>query len=136
MHSISIKGMVLLSEWYFFICRYYDADSGTVIKESNFNPGARYSAPEREGSYERKGDRITKLGLNVYSSNKPVDTIVPSNESNSKRVLVSSDYDMNVADPKSRAQLDLLCRLIGKANPSTENIDFKLNLFNNDEEEL
>lgn len=117
---------------------YYDSNSGSVIKESNFNPGARYTQADREGSYERRGDRVTKLGLNVYAANKPVDTIIPDQQANprSKKALVSSDYDMNVADPKSKAQLDLLCRLIGKANPSKEKVDFKLNLFNNDEEEL
>ena len=40
-------------------------------------------------------------------------------------------------DPKSRAQLDLLCKLIGKsASGNAGNTDFKLNLFNNEEEEL
>lgn len=91
---------------------------------------------EREGSYERKGDRVTKLGLNVYSSNKPVDTIV-SSESGKKRVNLISDFESMVPDPKAKAQLDLLCRLIGKPNSNTsKGTDFKLNLFNNEEEEL
>lgn len=42
-----------------------------------------------------------------------------------------------VPDPKAKAQLDLLCRLIGKSSKVSENNqDFKLNLFNNEEEEL
>ena len=44
-----------------------DRDTQTIFKESKFDPGARYQPPELEGSYERHGDRITKLGLNVYS---------------------------------------------------------------------
>jgi hypothetical protein len=42
-------------------------------------------------------------------------------------------------DPKAKAQLDLLCRLIGRSaasNSSQGGNDVKLNLFNNEEEEL
>jgi hypothetical protein len=41
---------------------------------------------------------------------------------------------MNIPDPKGKAQLDLLCKLIGPQ--SKQNNDFKLNLFDNEEEEL
>ena len=103
----------------------------------NFNPGCKYSRPNKEGSYERRGDRIIKLGLNVYSSNKPVDTIIPPESKHGKKMASqNSDFDSNVPDPKSKAQLDLLCKLIGKSRSSKEPNDFKLNLFNNDEEEL
>lgn len=48
---------------------YYDTDKSSqsqiVVKEARFDPGARYSRPNKEGSYERRGDRIIKLGLNV-----------------------------------------------------------------------
>ena len=37
-----------------------------ICKESKFNPGARYTEAEREGSYERNGNRIINLGLNMY----------------------------------------------------------------------
>jgi hypothetical protein len=50
-----------------------------------------------------------------------------------------SDYEANVPDPRSKAQLDLLCKLIGKSNANSsagKAVDFKLNLFNNEEEEL
>jgi hypothetical protein len=40
---------------------------------------------------------------------------------------------MNVPDPKAKAQLDLLCKLIG--SKTKQGNDFKLNLFNNEEEE-
>ena len=71
-----------------------------------------------------------------YSSNKPVDTIVPTEKKN-KTANVISDFETNVPDPKSRAQLDLLCKLIGKSSAThAGNTDFKLNLFNNEEEEL
>lgn len=96
----------------------------------------RYEPALKEGSYERKGNRVTTLGLNIYSSKKPVDTIFAP-ESNYKKVNVVSDMENCVPDPKSKAQLDLLCRLIGRSSSnSSKNNDFKLNLFNNEEEEL
>ena len=51
---------------------------------------------------------------------------------------LESDYEKNVPDPRSKAQLDLLCKLIGKSNTSSSSgsTGFKLNLFNNEEEEL
>jgi hypothetical protein len=48
-----------------------------------------------------------------------------------------SDYESNIPDPRAKAQIDLLCKLIGKSSATLpSNNDFKLNLFNNDEEEL
>ncbi|RMZ95550.1 OSCP1 isoform X2 [Brachionus plicatilis] len=117
---------------------YYENDhkKKSIFKESKFNPGSRYEPAIKEGSYERKGNRVTSLGLNIYSSKRPVDTILAP-ESNYQRVNVVSDMETCIPDPKSRAQLDLLCRLIGKSSSSsTKNNDFKLNLFNNEEEEF
>ncbi len=116
-----------------------------MSKESKFNPGSHYLPPDIEGSYERRGDRITKLGLNVYSSTKVVDTIVPSDDlpassrkhQNQRQANILSDLESNVPDPRAKAQLDLLCKLIGKSSAgSAGKGDFKLNLFNNEEEEL
>jgi len=67
-----------------------------------------------------------------------VDTII-STERTGKKNVISSDLESNVPDPKSKAQLDYLCKLIGKTSKVASNDsrnDFKLNLFNNDEEEL
>ena len=64
---------------------------------------------------------------------------MPSERTNNKAANVLSDYETNVPDPRSRAQLDLLCKLIGKSSTSSSSgnkADFKLNLFNNEEEEL
>ena len=67
-----------------------------------------------------------------------MDTIVSTNETlkqkNAKQV---SDFEANVPDPRAIAQLDLLCKLIGKSSSSSSsnNNDFRLNLFNNEEEE-
>ena len=80
-----------------------------------------------------------------YSSSKSVDTIVPTENEHQKLggmsagVKVLSDYEAMVPDPKAKAQLDLLCKLIGKSSRGAvaeSGADFKLNLFNNEEEEL
>ena len=71
-----------------------------------------------------------------------MDTILPTDRGGIKSsVKILSDMEANVVDPKAKAQLDVLCRLIGKStldapqkNKSFN--DFKLNLFNNDDEEL
>jgi len=119
---------------------YYDIDKNSksqiVFKEARFDSGARYARPNKEGSYDRRGDRIIKLGLNVYSANKPVDTIIPPESHEKYHANAASDFKTNVPDPKSRAQLDLLCRLIGRCSKINEKDDFKINLFNNYEEEF
>ena len=66
-----------------------------------------------------------------------MDTIISGSDSGKQKgAKVVSDYEANVPDPKAKAQLDLLCKLIGKSSAPTANNDFKLNLFNNEEEEL
>ena len=78
--------------------------------------------------------------FNRYSSNKPVDTIVSDNTYTKNSMKLISDYDSMTPDPKAKAQLDLLCRLIGKSATSSTSSsggnDIKLNLFNNEKEEL
>jgi hypothetical protein len=120
---------------------YYDEKS--LLKETKFNPGVKYTrCDSRLGSIDRNGDRLIRLGLNVYSSNKPVDTIMPAEKGYQKSGTGSissaaSDFESNIPDPRARAQLDMLCKLIGKSSTNTNTkIDFKLNLFNNEEEEL
>lgn len=76
----------------------------------------------------------------MYSSSKPVDTIISdqSPTSGKSSIKILSDFESMVPDPKAKAQLDLLCRLIGGSNRSSQSggHDVKLNLFNNEEEEL
>ena len=74
-----------------------------------------------------------------YSASKPVDTIVSDTNSPKSSTKIISDYESMVPDPKAKAQLDLLCRLIGRSAATTSSgagQDVKLNLFNNEVEEL
>ena len=47
--------------------RYFDGrgDSVSIYKESKFNPGTKCVPAEKEGSYDRNGNRRTQLGLNM-----------------------------------------------------------------------
>jgi hypothetical protein len=121
---------------------YYDDGKSTVTRTTKFNPGVIYRPAEREGSYDINGDRCTKLGLNVYNSSKSTTLEATSIQANSSQVSninsnnFQSDYESNIPDPKAKAQLDLLCKLIGSNTSSKQQNDFKLSLFNDDEEEL
>lgn len=43
-------------------------DRGETLKEKEFHPGGRWNHPKKEGSFEKHGDRVTKLGTNMYVS--------------------------------------------------------------------
>jgi hypothetical protein len=70
-----------------------------------------------------------------------VDTIVPDGDGGELGAAYykgQSDFEKNIPDPRSKAQLDMLCKLIGRnsVSSSSSSAGFKLNLFNNEEEEL
>ena len=46
--------------------RLYNA-SGDQVKTTQFNPGGKYTPPTKEGSFEMRGNRVTKLGTNMYA---------------------------------------------------------------------
>ena len=39
---------------------------GREVKRAYFPSGGSYSSPEREGSFSLHGDRVTRLGTNMY----------------------------------------------------------------------
>lgn len=105
------------------------------LRTMEFNCGGSYTLGSKEGSLDLGGDRVTTLGLNMYSSVRPSETSV------SHATGSSSSYadppEMRTPDPRAKAQLDFLCRLIGgnKDSKRTSHPEFKLNLFNTEEEE-
>ena len=54
-----------------YVCYFYDhicrifGSRGEQIKTASFPPGGKYTEAMREGSFEMKGDRVTKLGTNM-----------------------------------------------------------------------
>ncbi|CAH1799648.1 unnamed protein product [Owenia fusiformis] len=106
--------------------------SGKETDTESFPPGGSYVSSKREGSVDLKGDRVTKLGTNMYGVAKPSETTVLPNKVTSKP---SREVDTSNPDPNAKAQLDLLSQLIGGQQKKSGKSEFRLNLFNTDEEE-
>nr|XP_022293633.1 protein OSCP1-like isoform X3 [Crassostrea virginica] len=104
--------------------------SGAEVKSSSFPPGGSYQPSQGDGSLDIMGNRITTLGTNMYSVSRPVETSGSNRVSKSTPTV--SDIDSATPDPMAKAQLDLLCQLIGSATVKSE---IRLNLFKTDEEE-
>uniref|UniRef100_A0A8C2DB32 Organic solute carrier partner 1 n=1 Tax=Cyprinus carpio TaxID=7962 RepID=A0A8C2DB32_CYPCA len=108
--------------------------SGEELRRMQFRDGGNYSATLREGSFEMYGDRVIKLGTNMYSVSRPVETHMSGTSKNS-----SQHTKVNTTpNPLAKEELNLLARLMGglEVQKST-NTDsgFRVNLFATDEEE-
>ncbi|XP_010721654.1 protein OSCP1 isoform X2 [Meleagris gallopavo] len=60
--------------------------NGDEVKRTEFTTGGNYVTPQREGSFELYGDRVLKLGTNMYSVSRPAET----HTSGSSKTLASS----------------------------------------------
>lgn len=71
-----------------------------------------------------------------YATHKPSDTTTSGVDSKAtpKRSTTTSYVDLSAPDPNAKAQLDLLSHLIG-SGAAKQSSGFRINLFNNDEEE-
>ncbi|KAL4233856.1 Protein oscp1 [Mactra antiquata] len=105
-------------------------EKGRESKTLNFPPGGDYQVPKKQGSIDMKGDRVTKLGTNMYSVARPVET----QAIDKPKTTPMSDIENQAPDPLAKAQLDLLSHLIGNTT-TTEKQGFRLNLFSSDKEE-
>ncbi|XP_073418723.1 protein OSCP1 isoform X2 [Dendrobates tinctorius] len=107
---------------------------GEEVKRAEFQNGGNYVSPLREGSYDLFGDRVLKLGTNMYSVCRSVETHMSGTLKSS-----ASHTKENVApNPLAKEELNLLAQLLGglelKKPPNSDH-SFRLNLFMNDEEE-
>lgn len=109
-------------------------DKGDEVKKMEFRHGGDYVAAHKEGSFELYGDRVLKLGTNMYSASRPVETHMSATSKNS-----ASKAQENIApNPLAKEELNFLARLIGGMEikkPSGPEPGFRLNLFTTDEEE-
>nr|DBA33650.1 TPA: hypothetical protein GDO54_001299 [Pyxicephalus adspersus] len=107
---------------------------GEEVKRAEFQNGGNYVSPLREGSYDLFGDRVLKLGTNMYSVSRSVETHMSGTLKSS-----ASHTKENVApNPLAKEELNLLAQLMGGMElkkPSSADYIFRLNLFTNDEEE-
>ncbi|XP_077454697.1 protein OSCP1 isoform X1 [Stigmatopora argus] len=103
-------------------------ESSTLL----FNNAANYAPAVCEGSFELFGDRITKLGTNMYSVCRPVETHMSGTSK-----LLAQHTKVNLApNPLAKEELNLLAELMGGLDVH-KNADsgFRVNLFATDEEE-
>ncbi|XP_045195678.1 protein OSCP1-like isoform X1 [Mercenaria mercenaria] len=105
-------------------------EKGRESKSQSFPSGGSYHQLSKPGSIDIKGDRVTKLGTNMYSVARPVDT----QTLDKPKTTPMSDIENQAPDPLAKAQLDLLSHLIGNQT-TTEKSGFRLNLFGSDKEE-
>ncbi|XP_076445795.1 protein OSCP1-like [Babylonia areolata] len=105
-------------------------DESGKSREVSFPSTGAYKVAGKAGSFDLNGDRVTKLGTNMYSASRPVDTTVQSPAKAAAPAV--SDIDSAQPDPLAKAHLDLLSQLIGAAVTKSE---FRLNLFKDDKEE-
>ncbi|CAG6014717.1 unnamed protein product [Menidia menidia] len=122
-HGTQVPGLIRI-----FSC------SGDELTRQKFNNGGNYNSPLREGSFDIFGDRITKLGTNMYSVSRPVETHMSGTSKNS-----AQHTKVNAApNPLAKEELNLLARLMGGLDvqkPGNTDSGFRVNLFATDEEE-
>ncbi|XP_050923237.1 protein OSCP1a isoform X4 [Lates calcarifer] len=118
-HGTEVPGLI----------RTFDS-KGREVRRSEFPTGGSYSSPIREGCFELHGDRIIRLGLNMYTVNHPEET----HTSKAPSVKVTDDTPNLLA----KEELNLLARLMGSMkaeNKPKAETGFRINLFTTDEEE-
>ncbi|XP_029360620.1 protein OSCP1 isoform X1 [Echeneis naucrates] len=123
-HGTQVPGLIRM-----FSC------TGEEVNRLQFNNGGSYSAAIREGSFEIFGDRVTKLGTNMYSVTRPVETHMSGTSKNS-----TQHTKVNAApNPLAKEELNLLAKLMGglevQKPGNTVDSGFRVNLFATDEEE-
>lgn len=109
-------------------------NQGEEVKKIEFKHGGNYVTAPKEGSFELYGDRVLKLGTNMYSAHRPVETHM----SGASKNLASKAQKSIAPNPLAKEELNFLARLMGGMEikkPSGTEPGFRLNLFTTDEEE-
>ncbi|XP_071253945.1 protein OSCP1-like isoform X2 [Salvelinus alpinus] len=122
-HGTHIPGLIRM-----FSC------NGEEVKRLQFRNGGNYTSVLREGSFEMFGERVIKLGTNMYSVSRPVETHMSGTSKNS-----AQQKSINTApNPLAKEELNMLARLMGGMEvqkPGNADSGFRVNLFTTDEEE-
>ncbi|KAL3043560.1 hypothetical protein OYC64_003426 [Pagothenia borchgrevinki] len=117
-HGIDVPGLI----------RTFDG-KGREVRRSEFPSGGSYSSSVREGCFELHGDRVIRLGMDMYTVNHPEETHT------SKDTFVQTDNTPNLL---AKEELNLLARLMGSMKAEKEpkaETGFWINLFPTDQEE-
>ncbi|XP_041463067.1 protein OSCP1-like [Lytechinus variegatus] len=118
--------------------RYFNRD-GKQVETEEFSCPGKYIASFKEGSFEMEGDRVIKLGRNMYCTSKTGDATVMGDSGGRGKSKASAEHASANPNPMVKAELNLLAHLMGAvekkpAGPGKEN-DFRISMFNTDEEE-
>ncbi|XP_050923236.1 protein OSCP1a isoform X3 [Lates calcarifer] len=119
-HGTEVPGLI----------RTFDS-KGREVRRSEFPTGGSYSSPIREGCFELHGDRIIRLGLNMYVLTSVCSRLTFLSTS----VTLQTDDTPNLL---AKEELNLLARLMGSMkaeNKPKAETGFRINLFTTDEEE-
>ncbi|XP_029919791.1 protein OSCP1a isoform X2 [Myripristis murdjan] len=117
-HGIEVPGLIRMFN-----------SKGREVKRCEFPTGGSYSSSIRQGSFELHGDRVVRLGRNMYSVCHPEETHT------SKPPSVKTDDSPNLL---AKEELNLLARLMGcmkVENVQRSGTGFRINLFSTDKEE-
>ncbi|KAM4539896.1 protein OSCP1a [Odontesthes bonariensis] len=117
-HGTDVPGLI----------RTFDA-RGREASRREFPTGGSYSSPVREGSFELRGGRVLRLGVNIYTADHPEETHT------SKSPCVKPDDTPNLL---AKEELNLLARLMGSMEAEKAcggEVGFRINLFDTDQEE-
>ncbi|XP_016074007.1 PREDICTED: protein OSCP1 isoform X1 [Miniopterus natalensis] len=109
-------------------------NKGKEVRTVEFQHGGNYVPAPKEGSFEVYGDRVLKLGTNMYSVNRPVET----HTSGASKNLASQTQQSIAPNPLAKEELNFLAKLMGGMEikkSSGPEPGFRLNLFTTDEEE-
>ncbi|XP_070292087.1 protein OSCP1 isoform X3 [Salvelinus sp. IW2-2015] len=104
------------------------SSNGKEWKRWEFPTGGRYTSSIRVGSFERFGDRVIRIGTNMYSVTQPEETHTSKNYSQKAN---------SEPNPLAKEELNLLARLLGGMKVQNRNTEtgFRVNLFATDQEE-
>uniref|UniRef100_A0A3B4F2G1 Protein OSCP1-like n=1 Tax=Pundamilia nyererei TaxID=303518 RepID=A0A3B4F2G1_9CICH len=119
-HGTDVPGLIRI-----FDCR------GREVRRREFLSGGSYTSSIREGSFELHGNRVIRLGMNMYTVDHPEET----HTSRAPSVKVITYGSPN---PLAKEELNLLARLMGSMkteNKPKDESGFRINLFNTDKEE-
>uniref|UniRef100_A0A3Q3WZ29 Uncharacterized protein n=1 Tax=Mola mola TaxID=94237 RepID=A0A3Q3WZ29_MOLML len=113
------------------LIRMFDS-KGREVKRSEFQTAGSYTSTIREGSFELRGHRVIRLGLNTYVCWYPA---CSSLRFSSRLLLLQTDDTPN---PLAKEELNLLARLMGSMKAEDvpmADTGFGINLFATDQEE-
>ncbi|XP_053344325.1 protein OSCP1a [Clarias gariepinus] len=113
------------------LIRYYNS-RGRVVRRREFVSGGRYTSSVRDASFDVSGDRVTRLGTNMYGVSSDKDT----HTSGSSKHTCRSEQVSDDPNPLAKAELNLLAKLMGQMEVwDVADAGMRVNLFSSDQEE-